>query len=309
MTIRITHAKVNQIDDWNQAKLNEYINAGLYPAGTLISDITQPSDWNDDHSSSDLDGLETNVRGVAIVDMNNDDYTLTEAEAKYANLLILNGGDGSKTLTIPNYSTNPGRYGIYIDVSGGPIKITSGEALSETFGCWRKADVLCAYNYGVFCMDGKSTVESSTTTVTTAANTNEQIIKNFLIPKGGLQDTNYVQISFSAIKSGTATTETIRVRFGTTGTTADTEIWSNAGMATTNDNVATMIRIFRVNATTLRLQTITNGLQPFAASTVNFADVTVSNMDSNATIFIITGQNSTGAETVSFQTFYCDLVR
>jgi hypothetical protein len=255
----------------------------------------------------DITNLQESVNGTAVVDMNNDDYTLTEAEAKYANLIIINAGNGSKTLTFPGYTTNPSRYGIFLN-SGGPIKVTAVEG-GETFGCWSKSDVLYAYGVGIACFDGKSTVESSTTTVTTAGNTNEQIVQDFLIPKGGLQDTNYVQIAFSAIKSSTATTETIRVRFGTTGTTADTEIWSNAGMATTNDNVATMMRIFRVDATTLRFQTITNGVQPFAASTVNFADVTVSNMDSNATIFIITGQNSTGAETVTFQTFYCDVVR
>ena len=103
MTIRVTHAKVNQVADWTQSKLDELINAGIYPQGTLITDITLPSDWNDDHTSTDLDYLEDNVRGAVIVDMDNDDYTMTIDEAVAAIKVIANPGT-NKTLTFPTTS-------------------------------------------------------------------------------------------------------------------------------------------------------------------------------------------------------------
>lgn len=38
--------KVNNIPDWTQAQLDDQIALGFYPAGTLLTDITLPSDWN-----------------------------------------------------------------------------------------------------------------------------------------------------------------------------------------------------------------------------------------------------------------------
>lgn len=101
MAIAITHTKVNAIADWTQSKLDEYINAGLYPQGTRIQDITQPSDWNDDHSSQDLDWLEDSVRGGVIIDMDGGDYTMTNDEARSPVKVILNSGSGTNVLTIP----------------------------------------------------------------------------------------------------------------------------------------------------------------------------------------------------------------
>lgn len=53
---------------------------------------------------TDLTLLENNVRGVAFVDMENDDYTLTDDEANAAVLVVSNSGDGTKTLTWPTTS-------------------------------------------------------------------------------------------------------------------------------------------------------------------------------------------------------------
>lgn len=46
----ITHKKTNNIAAWTQADLNAQIALGNYPAGTLITDITLSSDWNDTHN-------------------------------------------------------------------------------------------------------------------------------------------------------------------------------------------------------------------------------------------------------------------
>lgn len=50
MTIQIKHAKTNRIADWTQSQLQQIIdgdNSGpLPPQGTVLNDITLPSDWN-----------------------------------------------------------------------------------------------------------------------------------------------------------------------------------------------------------------------------------------------------------------------
>lgn len=53
---------------------------------------------------ADIELLDDNVRGVAIIDMENDDRTMTDAEAASAVKFILNAGDGTKTLTYPTTS-------------------------------------------------------------------------------------------------------------------------------------------------------------------------------------------------------------
>lgn len=50
--MQIRHAKINNIADWTQSELDTIIAGGatpLPPSGTVLNDITLPSDWNDDH--------------------------------------------------------------------------------------------------------------------------------------------------------------------------------------------------------------------------------------------------------------------
>jgi hypothetical protein len=139
MTIRVTHAKVNQVADWTQSKLDELINAGIYPQGTLITDITLPSDWNDDHTSTDLDYLEDNVRGAVIVDMDSDDHTMTIAEAVASIKVIVNPGT-NKTLTFPTTADAliPAVNTFITIFAGGPFTVasetggTTSEVVSDT---------------------------------------------------------------------------------------------------------------------------------------------------------------------------------
>lgn len=301
MTIRVTHAKVNQIEDWTQAKLNEYINAGLYPQGTTIADITQPSDWNDDHSSTDLDILELNVRGTTIINMANDNYTMSESEARNSVVIIQNSGV-SKTLTIPSYSTNASRFAFYI-LNGGPIKIVSADSAALIAHCYTSADVAYAYGSGVVGLYNAQTCDISASSVTTAGNTNEQIIRSTLLPVGFIGDGHFLEVAFNAKKSGTSATETFRLRIGTAGTTADTQVWSNAAMTGATDNVSAMVRIYRISATSVIVQTITNALSPFGSTATDFAAVTVANIDSNGLVLSLTGQHSDGTETATNYTY------
>jgi len=116
----IVHSKVDQIPDWAQEQLNNQIALGNYPPGTTLADIVLPSDWNDGHNietstyqiESDagdaVDTLANGLRRFSIIDMSNDDYTMTLDEAVSRFWIILNGGTG-KTLTIPataNYKTS-----------------------------------------------------------------------------------------------------------------------------------------------------------------------------------------------------------
>lgn len=48
--------------------------------------------------------LQRNVRNYVVVDMDNDDYTMTDDEANSAVIAVTNSGDGSKTLTWPTTS-------------------------------------------------------------------------------------------------------------------------------------------------------------------------------------------------------------
>lgn len=52
MALTITHTKINAITDWTQAQLDAQIALGNFPPGTLLADITLPSDWNANHTLS-----------------------------------------------------------------------------------------------------------------------------------------------------------------------------------------------------------------------------------------------------------------
>jgi len=50
MSFTITHQKTNDIPDWTQADLDAQIALGNFPPGTVLADITLPSDWNSNHT-------------------------------------------------------------------------------------------------------------------------------------------------------------------------------------------------------------------------------------------------------------------
>lgn len=45
----VTHSKINGISDWSQSDLDQEIESGNFPAGTVLADIVLPSDWNSGH--------------------------------------------------------------------------------------------------------------------------------------------------------------------------------------------------------------------------------------------------------------------
>lgn len=52
MPLVIVHNSTNNIADWTQVQLDAQIAAGFYPPGTVLADITKPSNWNANHTIS-----------------------------------------------------------------------------------------------------------------------------------------------------------------------------------------------------------------------------------------------------------------
>lgn len=77
-----------------------------------------------------IDILIQNIRGGVIIDMQDDDYTMTDEEAEAAIKVVINSGDGTKTLTFPTTSdsTVPAIMGICGAFAGANFFIKS-----ETF--------------------------------------------------------------------------------------------------------------------------------------------------------------------------------
>lgn len=75
--------------------------------------------------------LKSNVRGIALINMSNADYVMSDAEAKNFMLAVLSAGDGTKTITVP--STSDGKTpGSYLLIN---IYANAGYYLkSETYG-------------------------------------------------------------------------------------------------------------------------------------------------------------------------------
>lgn len=69
-------------------------------AGDKAKGLVTSDEWNENHTISGLDELQDALQGVAIVSMGNDNYTMTDAEARQAGIILTNVGTG-KTLTVP----------------------------------------------------------------------------------------------------------------------------------------------------------------------------------------------------------------
>ena len=82
----VTHTKVNNNPD-------DPVTAAQ---GGVVN-----SDWNANHTLDGMTELLANVRDAAIINMSNDDYTMTDTEATAVYKVLINVGSG-KTLTYPS---------------------------------------------------------------------------------------------------------------------------------------------------------------------------------------------------------------
>ena len=131
MTISVTHTKVVTIPDEQLA----------VQRGEVV-----PSDWNDAHTLVGLTELDNNVRGIALIDMNNADYTMTDAEAQCINKVIINAGNGSRTLTSPTTSDGltPGLMGVVTAFGGNTFYFQFQTDLDPVLVTAPNADIIAA---------------------------------------------------------------------------------------------------------------------------------------------------------------------
>ena len=80
----------------------------------------------------------------------------------------------------------------------------------------------------------------------------ESVMDQVLIPAGLLEIGDSIQVDFFGEKSGTVDTQTLRLRFGTTGGITDSTTEVVAQPAATQKNIRRYVRITAVDSTTMR---------------------------------------------------------
>ena len=155
-------------------------------------------------------------------------------------------------------------------------------------------------------VSGSTVLYNNYTDVVSAANTNEQILDQFLIPAGLIKDGDIVCVKNRNDKSSTVDTCTTRLRLGTAGTVADALISQTAQPATTSRTSYLLKEFVFVSATSVRRGTMETAAS-IGVSTSIAADVTVSNV-SNALYLSLTTQMTTGAETMAVKQFIVELI-
>lgn len=114
--------------------------------------------------------------------------------------------------------------------------------------------------------------------------TGETLAMQGLVPAGVLKTGDLLRFFFSLTKSGTTDSCTHRVRIGTAGTTADTQIWTGNILAAANQSGAFMSEIAIVSATSVQRTGqggLTVGSYSIANNTATPAAVAISSADSN----------------------------
>lgn len=99
MPIVIKHAKTNSVPDWTQAQLNTIIAGGpapIPPSGTLLANVTLPSDWNNDH-------IITGFPATLVSSVTNSDGSLTFSPTTEDVIGSLNTAHTNTWSTIQNF--------------------------------------------------------------------------------------------------------------------------------------------------------------------------------------------------------------
>lgn len=159
-------------------------------------------------------------------------------------------------------------------------------------------------------MNGRVTLATLSSNVTSVTGITEQILKSVALPAGMLIAGCTLRLGAATLKSGTAETSTVRVRIGSTGTTSD-QIVMAPTMATTVDGLGMFCEFHRASATTM-LRTGAGGnttLFPMGTSNASQTTaVTVANMDTTANTIIITSQYSASVETTTLNQYILELI-
>jgi hypothetical protein len=141
---------------------------------------------------------------------------------------------------------------------------------------------------------GSVDTNQTTTSTTTLA------MANFLIPATSWQNKDRMRLRAQFTKSGVAETLSINVRFSSTSGDIAGTVIKAFSMAATDDTGGFLVDFRRESATSvlpIAMASLTVGSYPGTNTSNVSSAVTVTNMDSNAMYFIITGAMNTGVET------------
>lgn len=155
-------------------------------------------------------------------------------------------------------------------------------------------------NGTIWCpINGEAVIGRVVTDITMAVNsTNQLLVGPWKIPAGLIADNRELSIMFGGEHlGGTADTCTLRMYFGTNGTSSDTLCVSGA-MGTTAVNIGTFHKLVRTSSTQIR-KAGSGGVGSaisFAATstTARPAALTVPNLDTTDSYFTMYGQMTTG---------------
>lgn len=242
----------------------------------LTGGLTLP-DWAG--IQTDIDDLNSNVRGYTVIDMDSDDYTMSAAESLNTILIISNPGDGTKTLTVSDSVDNPGEYKILI--AGGGIISFNSAVVDSPVPVFTKA--LISYSYGVGQFDFLRRVINNEYVNTACApnlhNTN-QLIHSVYLPPNTLPDNGAsLDVYSSWLKDGDDNTYNIGLSFTAANDATLNALYGNASVAATTRMQSIAIRVFRVDATTLAIATIPNSPSAFGSNAATaYTSITVPNM-------------------------------
>lgn len=155
-------------------------------------------------------------------------------------------------------------------------------------------------------LNGEATIKSLPAQLsTTRSGTTETVDVQAAFPAGLLKTGDFIDIEWASEKSATSETATRRYRFGTAGTTGDTQLVSIAQPATTNRTQGERQR-FRVESAT-SVRKLGTGNDPSAWQGTNAVvaptAIAVSNMDSNAMTLSCTVAMSAAVETLRTTAF------
>jgi hypothetical protein len=154
-------------------------------------------------------------------------------------------------------------------------------------------------------LGGTVVLKNNYTDVTSVANTNEQILDQFLFKANLIKAGDIIRVKSRYDKSSTVDTCSRRFRIGTAGDVGDMQIALIAQPATSNRSLHDLREFVFNTATSIRnlTSTVPTG---YALSTAAAADTAIPSI-SNALYMTVTTQMTTGAETMTLKDFIIEL--
>lgn len=150
-----------------------------------------------------------------------------------------------------------------------------------------------------------SDVIDNTTTVAGVGSTAEQIIKQVAVPAGLLMSLRGFSLSYMASKAGgNGVVTQVQMRLGTTGTTADTQVYTTGSWSSAGNLVNSGGRLLRAtSATTLRVYNASPNtpLEAVGAATSWPIDMTIADSNANDLILSLTVTAASASDTPSGQ--------